>query len=118
MKLVVKVDYNTVLVFPAEQASILVPAISTAIIHEDKCYSAKVYKPKSDVEPLEFKFVEDSMFGEQPDAFVAVQTQRDESEKKYLAEWTKGREMQKKIDELQAKIDAMKSAVASTEGDS
>jgi len=112
MKLVVKIDYNHVLAFPAEQAGVLVPALATAQHFADTDYNEKTYKPK-DRSPLEFQFVEDSLFGELPEAFVALQSARDESEKKYLDEWSKGRERQKTIDELQAKIKAMQEAVGS-----
>ena len=112
MKLVIPFDYNKFLVFPAEQAGVLVPALSTAGYFEKK-YDDKTYKaiPFAD-RKLEFSFESDDMFGEQPEAFVALQNSRDESEKKYLNEWTKGNQLQKQIRELPAKLESLKARIS------
>ena len=110
MKLVISLDYSTFLAIPAEQAGIVVPALSQAT-YVSKNYNEKTYKP-DEARTLDFKFEPDSMFEEAPDAITAIQKSRDESEQKYLKEWTKGQELQKEIVELKKKLEALKTAVS------
>ena len=112
MKLVIPFGYSNFLAFPAEEAGFLVPALSTAQFFE-KCYKDKTFKalPVED-HKMEFSFEPDERFDAQPEAFVELQKSRDESEKKYLAEWTKGQEYQKQIRELTAKLDALKNTLS------
>jgi hypothetical protein len=109
MKLVVKLDYNRSIVFPAEQSGVLVPALSTGTFYTQD-YSSHGYKLTDD-SPLEFVFEPDEKFGERPEPLVALQKQRDESEKKYLEMWSTGQEYQKKIKELETKLDQFKQTV-------
>jgi hypothetical protein len=110
MKLVVKLDYNRSVVFPADQAGVIVPALSTGKFFTAD-YSSKGYKPTEDDSPLEFVFEPDEKFGERPEPLVALQKQRDESEQKYLEMWSKGQEYQKKIRELETKLEQFKQTV-------
>ena len=111
MKLVIKLDYSTWLAVPAEHAGILVPAFSTGILVTKTGYKATDgYKPREGA-AVEFSFEPDTKFEEAPEAFTALQKSRDESESKYLKEWTAKTAVEKELKELKAELAKLKDAV-------
>jgi len=85
MKLAAELSYNTFVVFPVEQAGIIVPALSTAVMYSEEGYGAnKRYKPTSDDTPIEFTFVGDDKFDAPTEVIVEIQKSRELSEKRWL----------------------------------
>ena len=111
MKILFPIQYNKYMAFPAEQAGVLLPALSTIVIYEDKNYDRKSFTPTND-DPLQFSFEPDSKFEELPEPFALLQNKAKESENKYLNEWRTHQETKKKVTELEEKIKKMQAAVA------
>lgn len=112
MKLVVKLDYYTHAVFPADQAGVLVPALSTAVLYSTNGYGKdEKFVPKDGADSLKFEFVSDDKFEEAPEAFSALQKDRDDKENKYLNEWSDHRATKKELEEIKAKLATFDSAV-------
>ena len=110
MKLAIKLDYSRSLVLPAEDAGTIVPAFGRGVLME-KHYPSKTWKP-CDTQDVEFGFEAESMFVEAPEPLAKIQASRDESEKKYLEQWTKTSVAEKKVKELEETIAKMKAAVS------
>jgi hypothetical protein len=110
MKLVIALDYSTYLAIPAEQAGIVVPALATAGFFTKGYKKDEGFVP-SESRDLTFTFEPDEKFGERPEPLVALQNSRDESEKKYLDEYSKGQNYQKRIKELEADLAKVKAAL-------
>jgi len=111
MKLAIKLDWAKYLIIPAESAGIVVPALSASKVYTED-YKTHKFTPVEDNSKLEFSYVEDSVIEESPEAFVALQKSRDESETKYLTEWTKGQELRKEIETLKAQLEKVKTVTS------
>ena len=112
MKLVIQLQYGSAYALPAELAGVIVPAMSQAVLVSKGYGAAERYKPQQDATPLTFQFEPDEMFEEAPDAFVLVQKRREESEQKYLEEWSKGQKLQTRIKELESELASIRKVVA------
>lgn len=113
MKLIVKLDYSHYLVFPAEQAGIIVGAFASGQPANTAYKDGKSRYELTAKEPLEFSIVEDTEFEPVPEPIEAVQKAQKAATDQWLAEYNRRIAAEKKVNELQEKLDSLKTAVTS-----
>lgn len=117
MKLVIKLDYNTYLAMPAENAGIVLKAFSEGTTVESDGYGSEIkYTPKQR-EPFEFSIVPDERFEATPAPLEAIQKAAKEAETRYYGEYTKRIAAEKERDDLKSKLESLKTATDTALGE-
>jgi hypothetical protein len=98
------------MVIPAESAGVIVPALSEATFFT-KNYPNNFYSPDTTDRNFNFTFEPENKFEQPGEALTVIQNSRDESEKKYLSEWSKNQDLRKKISELEEKLAKFKNVI-------